>query len=639
MPPKRKTREDVAEEAPGTNADSASQGEGTVARRQPMVVSFNTLLEDSRQYHDDIERLERLICEEFRSFHGGSDGQSSPRAHRPRSNIRNTYNARLFHEYAVLDMLEQVQDKSAKLLAMYEDVRGERAEEMANGLKGVDALSTFYGYVKSIDEYFSGEEAVLVEGYDEGCRRALKRVEPGVLEGRVRGLFSGEEGLGRYLDVEDLYKDVWRGIWDDFTSKHKDTEEVDASDSGAIVPVVDKVNGANGAADVQDNSFASYLRRLGYGHEEDLTSNYKMKNHGKYVPYLRQLVAYLSGLYMRAHPLKEWRSVEREVREAFDGAWEDGLKAKWAAMVGVDADDQQGWAQQYKTVDALEKGLGGEKIKVILASMGLKCGGTVQQRAERLWSVKGKALNEIEPSLFAGGHKRKGAGKASNGIADAAKASASTRMTANTLETNTGNTPGDSTHKMIARLEFTVKYLCTMPSLLSKQHMATIEKLEKRHAQTYDEFVADMEAELENDLGENVFADEDEDEEVYNPLKIPLGFDGKPIPYWMYKLHGLNHEFTCEICGNTTYFGRRQFEKHFLEAKHVGGLKALGISSSREFHEITGISEALGLWNTLQAKKKEAMGAAEEEVEDAEGNIMSREMLSALQMQGVFGDQ
>jgi len=36
---------------------------------------------------------------------------------------------------------------------------------------------------------------------------------------------------------------------------------------------------------------------------------------------------------------------------------------------------------------------------------------------------------------------------------------------------------------------------------------------------------------------------------VYNPLKLPLGWDGKPIPYWLYKLHGLNLEFKCEICG------------------------------------------------------------------------------------------
>eukprot|EP00983_Pelagomonas_calceolata_P037576 1136404-Pelagomonas_calceolata.AAC.3 len=52
---------------------------------------------------------------------------------------------------------------------------------------------------------------------------------------------------------------------------------------------------------------------------------------------------------------------------------------------------------------------------------------------------------------------------------------------------------------------------------------------------------------------------EDEDEFIYNPLKLPLGWDGKPIPYWLYKLHGLNQEFKCEICGNYSYWGRWSF--------------------------------------------------------------------------------
>lgn len=56
---------------------------------------------------------------------------------------------------------------------------------------------------------------------------------------------------------------------------------------------------------------------------------------------------------------------------------------------------------------------------------------------------------------------------------------------------------------------------------------------------------------------------EEEDEYIYNPLKLPLGWDGKPIPYWLYKLHGLNQEFKCEICGNASYWGRRAFERHF----------------------------------------------------------------------------
>lgn len=33
--------------------------------------------------------------------------------------------------------------------------------------------------------------------------------------------------------------------------------------------------------------------------------------------------------------------------------------------------------------------------------------------------------------------------------------------------------------------------------------------------------------------------EEDDDGSVpYNPKNLPLGWDGKPIPYWLYKLHG-----------------------------------------------------------------------------------------------------
>ena len=63
----------------------------------------------------------------------------------------------------------------------------------------------------------------------------------------------------------------------------------------------------------------------------------------------------------------------------------------------------------------------------------------------------------------------------------------------------------------------------------------------------------------EQEEAEAELAPEDEDDEeefVYNPLKLPLGWDGKPIPYWLYKLHGLNQEFKCEICGGYSYWGR-----------------------------------------------------------------------------------
>ena len=58
-----------------------------------------------------------------------------------------------------------------------------------------------------------------------------------------------------------------------------------------------------------------------------------------------------------------------------------------------------------------------------------------------------------------------------------------------------------------------------------------------------------------NSNGEAV-EEEEEEERIYNPLKLPLGWDGKPIPYWLYKLHGLGVEYRCEICSDHVYMGR-----------------------------------------------------------------------------------
>ncbi len=42
--------------------------------------------------------------------------------------------------------------------------------------------------------------------------------------------------------------------------------------------------------------------------------------------------------------------------------------------------------------------------------------------------------------------------------------------------------------------------------------------------------------------GEDGRASDEEEAPLYNPLNLPLGWDGKPIPFWLYKLHGLGVE-------------------------------------------------------------------------------------------------
>ena len=69
---------------------------------------------------------------------------------------------------------------------------------------------------------------------------------------------------------------------------------------------------------------------------------------------------------------------------------------------------------------------------------------------------------------------------------------------------------------------------------------------------------------------------EEEDDIIYNPKNLPLGWDGKPIPYWLYKLHGLNIDYKCQICGNQTYRGPKAFQRHFSEWRHAHGMRCLG---------------------------------------------------------------
>lgn len=102
---------------------------------------------------------------------------------------------------------------------------------------------------------------------------------------------------------------------------------------------------------------------------------------------------------------------------------------------------------------------------------------------------------------------------------------------------------------------------------------------------------------MDEEEQEPIEIDEDEsdhgqDDVIYNPLKLPMGWDGKPIPFWLYKLHGLGIEYPCEICGGFVYMGRKAFDRHFSEFRHSHGMKSLGIPNSKYFQDITSIADA-----------------------------------------------
>ncbi|KAE8077717.1 hypothetical protein FH972_016252 [Carpinus fangiana] len=242
-----------------------------------------------------------------------------------------------------------------------------------------------------------------------------------------------------------------------------------------------------------------------------------------------------------------------------------------------------------------------------LAALGLKAGGTIQQRAERLFLTKDTPLEKLDKKHFAKG----------------ARVSEENRAAA-TLEL-------DHNSKEIALIEAKMKKLC---ELLDEPIARTRDNIVKKQALTYEE----IEAEREEEETQADTESDDEEQQIYNPLKLPMGWDGKPIPYWLYKLHGLGQEFKCEICGNYSYWGRRAFERHFKEWRHQHGMRCLGIPNTKNFNEITSIEEAKDLWRKIQERQgvNKWRPDLEEEYEDREGNIYNKKTYTDLQRQGLI---
>lgn len=194
--------------------------------------------------------------------------------------------------------------------------------------------------------------------------------------------------------------------------------------------------------------------------------------------------------------------------------------------------------------------------------------------------------------------------------------------------------------RAIAEREIRVKRLA---AAMSQQRADTKVNVERKQGMTDRERQLELDARFAETStaapqGGDSDSDSDEDEKIYNPLKLPLAWDGKPIPFWLYKLHGLGVEFPCEICGNFVYRGRRAFDKHFSEARHIYGLKCLGITNTTLFREITGIEDAVKLWDKIQSDKKKSRAddGGVVQMEDAEGNVMPEKVYLDLQKQGLL---
>ncbi|WOL20473.1 splicing factor [Canna indica] len=505
----------------------------------------STLLEVTRSAHEDVERLERLIVREL---------QREPANNRDR----------LFQSHRVRHMIELVTNTTDKLIEIYEDKDSARKDEVA-ALGGQTAsgttnlFSAFYDRLKEIREYHRRHPAARVVDATEEYEELLKE-EPHIE-------FTGEEAFGRYLDMHELFNEY-------INSKFGEPME-----------------------------YSAFL--------DSFTQTQKIPVHLKltrqYREYLEHVLEYLISFVDRTQPLQDLDRLFAKVETEFEQQWADGKVLGWESNSLENGPIQSQEAvidlDYYSTVEELME-VGPEKLKEALAARGLKTGGTLKQRAERLFLTKDTPLEQLDRKHFA----------------------KSTRKT----EQN-GSAEQMNSKKEVALMEAKLQRIC---ELLKEVIDQTKENIEKKQALTYEE----MEAEREEEVIQADSESDDEEQQIYNPLKLPMGWDGKPIPYWLYKLHGLGQEFKCEICGNHSYWGRRAFERHFKEWRHQHGMRCLNIPNTKNFNEITSIQEAKELWEKIQERQgvNKWRPDLEEEYEDREGNIYNKKTFTDLQRQGLI---
>jgi len=306
--------------------------------------------------------------------------------------------------------------------------------------------------------------------------------------------------------------------------------------------------------------------------------------------YVTDLFDYLRSFYERTHPLADFDEILKASIEAFE--------EQWAAGTVLGYEEEKASASEkidlgiYFAPKHLEE-VGREALKKDCARLGLKQGGTLQQLAERLFATKGKDLGQLDKKMFS-----------------------------------------KSVHyKEVALLEMKCARLVEVLREVIEGTRINIQKKQSR-----SQFENEQEAEDEVDGEEEVEESDEEDKPFYNPLNLPLGWDGKPIPFWLYKLHGLGIEYKCEICGNYSFWGRRAFERHFQEWRHAHGMRCLKIPNTRHFHEITLIEDALSLWEKIKSNAGEFQWRpdAEEEFEDSQGNVLNRKTYDDLARQGLL---
>ncbi|RUS25551.1 hypothetical protein BC938DRAFT_471988, partial [Jimgerdemannia flammicorona] len=465
---------------------------------------MESILEQQRSAHEEIERLEQAIVDQH---------LKNPKTHKER----------LTHEHRVCEFLDRISSRSHFLHNLYEDTDGARKTEI-DALSGANEFSEFYARLKSVKDYHRRYPNESVEPLElEFLNQAQKEREDDGEDQTT--LFSGEEGGGRFLDLNAVFE------------RYLNLKGVRKMD------------------------YLIYLSEF-----DDFEGTLK---------------SYFEDFFRRAKPLFNITDLRSTARATFEEQWREGKVIGWEKQAGAEEEMESGLfcpacEKQFTKQTVYDAHLKGKKH--IKAAEVLLAKGVANPDPVVLQETRAKAVRERED-------KDRELAWQERLVARYAEVLGEQREdTKANVERKQALTDRERTVGFDAITgELWVRYcglnLWKLNGTVLNEILLPSKKKKLEHEQeTIDITMAE--------------SDDDDEDKIYNPLKLPLGWDGKPIPYWLYKLHGLGVEYPCEICGNYVYMGRKAFDKHFQEWRHAHGMRCLGIPNTRHFHEITMIEDA-----------------------------------------------
>lgn len=489
-------------------------------------------------------------------------------------------------EHALKYLVDSSQSKYQIAVDIYQDKDGMRSDDI-NALAGQrgdkkagDVWTSFYDKVKEVKDYhrrFSINQGLPeLQNSEWFYHRAFEA-------DATDRLFSGEEDLGKRVDMHEHFvkylnlKKIAAQRRTRFREMTFARMKKRIPDLEPDDPVVEKAV----EKEFHELDYIEWLKSFDQFHEIPRYCKYKDK---PYTEYLEGTIAYLRSFLTRTQPIVGTEKLEQQFDKEFEERWGDKSIPGWTEPTHKDKLFVVPTGRLFNNEAVMKSHMSGKQYK------------------KRLDEVQKMSL-EDQKKLVA---------------------------------------ESEDEDKRIARLE---SRAAKWHDLLSDTIQETTQHLQKKQSQTAEEMEADKaddsdDDELLLDDGMDVSDDEmggDEDRPIYNPLNLPLGWDGKPIPFWLYKLHGLGIEYKCEICGNYSYWGRRAFERHFQEWRHAFGMRCLKIPNTAHFKEITKIEDAITLYEKLKRDAEEQTFRPDQDVEceDIQGNVMSQRAFEDLRRQGL----